>query len=593
MPKYLFTSDQRISQLLPLIKKVATLINGGGSVSSITDKSENNNAATLKFYYNLQEGTEICNLAASDPNAAVRNFVLKFQFPNVRTPESFKDSLSEHALFAPFRTVVKTLYKMAEIAPDGSSYIGFDEILYYMFCNDKVYCNPSVDYDQLVTDIMNGRNAGIDLDPLVLGKLQWKQYGRQIGELMTVLSYSSDAFTISKRTIYFSLNSEGYKNDKEYIDSILQYKYIWFPSNPADFTLSTKEYTAFMDTKQTSFNVVDVSIPPKSKKVNKNTDKEYGYNKIFYGAPGTGKSHAIDEDYIKGSKSFRITFHPDTDYSSFVGCYKPTMGGPNNDQITYAFTSQTFIKAYIHAWNNREDKTFLVIEELNRGNCAQIFGDIFQLLDRRSADNPGFSRYYINVDSDIAEHLKKQINNVEYEKTIKEVYSLDSFDYSIMALPDNLYILATMNTSDQSLFPIDSAFKRRWEMQYIAVDYIDAAQFKLKIDEVEYSWAVVLKGLNEYIKSETQSTNKLIGNRFVQANENNEIDLTTFRDKVLFFLFNDVFKDNENFASMFYGEDSEYRFFEDLFVVTDKTYIINFINNICDNGTPVENGENN
>ena len=91
MPKYLFTSDQRISQLLPLIKKVATLINGGGSVSSITDKSENNNAATLKFYYNLQEGTEICNLAASDPNTAVRNFVLKFQFPNVRTPESFKD----------------------------------------------------------------------------------------------------------------------------------------------------------------------------------------------------------------------------------------------------------------------------------------------------------------------------------------------------------------------------------------------------------------------------------------------------------------------------------------------------------------------
>ena len=180
MPKYLFTSDQRISQLLPLIKKVATLIDGGGSVSSIADKSENNNAATLKFYYNLQEGTEICNLAASNPILAVRNFVLKFQFPNVRTPESFRDSLSEHALFAPFRTVVKTLYKMAEKSSDGSSSIGFDEILYYMFCNDKVYCNPSVDYDLLVTDILNGRNARIDLATLISGKLQWKQYGRQI-----------------------------------------------------------------------------------------------------------------------------------------------------------------------------------------------------------------------------------------------------------------------------------------------------------------------------------------------------------------------------------------------------------------------------
>lgn len=304
---------------------------------------------------------------------------------------------------------------------------------------------------------------------------------------------------------------------------------------------------------------------------------------IFYGAPGTGKSHTVDKDYVKDNKCFRITFHPDTDYASFVGCYKPKMGGASGEDITYSFVPQVFLNAYIYAWNHPDEPTYLVIEELNRGNCAQIFGDIFQLLDRQKTGHPGYSKYTINADSDIATYLSGELKDKEsYEKIIREIYGLKEFDFSILALPSNLNILATMNTSDQSLFPIDSAFKRRWEMEYVGVNYTDAEQFTVVIDEShKYSWSEILKGLNGYIKQEKHSTNKILGNRFVQADENNVISAVVFRDKVLFFLFNDVFKDEDEFRTDFFGGNDEL-YFEDLCEGDGwTTYVINFIEKTC------------
>lgn len=304
---------------------------------------------------------------------------------------------------------------------------------------------------------------------------------------------------------------------------------------------------------------------------------------IFYGAPGTGKSHTVDNNYVKDNKCFRITFHPDTDYASFVGCYKPKMGGPTGEDITYSFVPQVFLNAYIYAWNHPDEPTYLVIEELNRGNCAQIFGDIFQLLDRQKTGHPGYSKYTINADSDIATYLSGELkDNESYEKVIREIYGLKEFDFSILALPSNLNIMATMNTSDQSLFPIDSAFKRRWEMEYVGVNYTDAEQFTVVIDEAhKYSWSEILKGLNGYIKQEKHSTNKILGNRFVQSDENNVISAVAFRDKVLFFLFNDVFKDEDEFRTSFFGGNDKL-YFDDL--CEDKvltTYVVNFIEKTC------------
>lgn len=304
---------------------------------------------------------------------------------------------------------------------------------------------------------------------------------------------------------------------------------------------------------------------------------------IFYGAPGTGKSHTVDNDYVKDNKCFRITFHPDTDYASFVGCYKPKMGGATGEDITYSFVPQVFLNAYLYAWNHPGEPTYLVIEELNRGNCAQIFGDIFQLLDRQKIGHPGYSKYTINADSDISTYLSGELENKErYENVIREIYGIKEFDFSILALPSNLNILATMNTSDQSLFPIDSAFKRRWEMEYVGVNYTDAEQFTVVIDEThKYSWSEILKGLNGYIKQEKHSTNKILGNRFVQSDENNVISAVAFRDKVLFFLFNDVFKEEDEFRTDFFGGNDEL-YFEDLCEGDGwTTYVINFIEKTC------------
>lgn len=312
---------------------------------------------------------------------------------------------------------------------------------------------------------------------------------------------------------------------------------------------------------------------------------------IFYGAPGTGKSHTVDNDYVKDNKCFRITFHPDTDYASFVGCYKPKMGGATGEDITYSFVPQVFLNAYLYAWNHPGEPTYLVIEELNRGNCAQIFGDIFQLLDRQKIGHPGYSKYTINADSDISTYLSGELENKErYENVIREIYGIKEFDFSILALPSNLNILATMNTSDQSLFPIDSAFKRRWEMEYVGVNYTDAEQFTVVIDEThKYSWSEILKGLNGYIKQEKHSTNKILGNRFVQSDENNVISAVAFRDKVLFFLFNDVFKEEDEFRTGFFG-GNDTLYFEDLCEDKDLTnYVINFIEKICKAANKVNN----
>lgn len=414
-----------------------------------------------------------------------------------------------------------------------------------------------------------------------------------------ILSYGRTDISITKfdnRHYYLDFKKDWVSDNISYIyDTFL---YLEYYNNgeklPVDKIKEDLSYHSLKDavtykngifTLNNSNNSIPQSLVDfaKSDFLKKHYMNEIILQKIFYGAPGTGKSHTVDTEYVKGNKCFRITFHPDTDYASFVGCYKPKMGGPTGEDITYSFVPQVFLNAYIYAWNHPDEPTYLVIEELNRGNCAQIFGDIFQLLDRQKTVHPGYSKYTINADSDIATYLSGKLENKErYEKAICEIYGLKEFDFSILALPSNLNILATMNTSDQSLFPIDSAFKRRWEMGYVAVNYADAEQFSVKIDDAhKYSWADVLRGLNRYIKQEKHSTNKVLGNRFVQADENNVISSVAFRDKVLFFLFNDVFKDEDEFRTSFFG-GNDTLYFEDLCEGDDwTTYVINFVEKTC------------
>lgn len=353
---------------------------------------------------------------------------------------------------------------------------------------------------------------------------------------------------------------------------------------------------------------------------------------IYFGAPGSGKSHKVAEDLagISRENIFRTTFHPDYDYASFVGCYKPIVSSPSRQDlsfeelkshiqeevdknpdhtiskftikyyrsiqklletpqrkelraeiqkclqrdndgkaqhtymnqaialgeylekeglwrddstITYAFTPQVFTKAYVHAWEHPNEKVYLVIEEINRGNCAQIFGDLFQLLDRK---DDGTSCYPIRADKDLADYLQHVLNR-DAKRGIEG---------GNLCLPPNLHIIATMNTSDQSLFPMDSAFKRRWDWEYIPINYSDevkSGQFVITINDKNYKWVTFLKAVNRHIRDLTHSEDKQMGNFFVK----NSIEKEAFKSKVMAYLWHEVCKDEYGTQGNFFRSYEE------------------------------------
>lgn len=360
---------------------------------------------------------------------------------------------------------------------------------------------------------------------------------------------------------------------------------------------------------------------------------------IYFGSPGTGKSRQVKDSLkdVPEGQIFRTTFHPDSDYASFVGCYKPmchsvaaqtckvldydelvaklkqTLGEhssnltagfalfgfecresihdmeksgehtisklvedayktgstydttiragmqikeetalPESSRISYEFSPQVFTKAYCKAWKNPDKPIYLIIEEINRGNCAQIFGDLFQLLDRKD----GVSEYPIDADTDLRFYLEEELSNTEDGETDGS----EGIEGGKLRLPSNFNIVATMNTSDQSLFPMDSAFKRRWDWKYIpttapkgkdrqmeltiknSIETKDGR--KINAGNYEYSWKDFLSNINSRILNVTHSEDKQLGYWFVKADEvSGSISISTFVSKVVFYLWNDVFKD--------------------------------------------------
>mgnify|MGYP002767149897 FL=1 len=326
---------------------------------------------------------------------------------------------------------------------------------------------------------------------------------------------------------------------------------------------------------------------------------------IFYGAPGTGKSHAINE-LTTGKDVIRTTFHPDTDYSTFVGAYKPTTKSVpvttvigteavpvkgkdgkemKEDKIVYEFVSQAFMQAYVEAWKKyctvQEGEEpvdeYLVIEEINRGNCAQIFGDLFQLLDR---GDEGFSEYPIKADSDMKKLLKKEFAGLE----IKDKVSINDLfkgkdivaqvlEGEVLLLPNNLYIWATMNTSDQSLFPIDSAFKRRWDWYYVPISNAEK-NWTIEVNGAKYDWWNFLQAINDRVYDATYSEDKKLGYFFCKADDG-IISSSKFVSKVIFYLWNDVFKDSEFEGSAFRDENGEKLSFDKFYSVDNGKVKVN------------------
>jgi hypothetical protein len=253
---------------------------------------------------------------------------------------------------------------------------------------------------------------------------------------------------------------------------------------------------------------------------------KYAVNKMYFGAPGTGKSNKVNEDYYN-ERAKRVTFHPEYTYNDFVGCIMPVV---DDNDLTYRFVPGIFTEILTEALSDPYYMHTLIIEELNRANTAAVFGDLFQLLDRKLG---GSSEY--------------RVNNTSIYKYIKDSLGNDYIhnDGSI-GIPSNLNIIATMNTADQNVFVMDTAFKRRWEFEYIKVEFKDDHKFKDNaVTNIDITWKQFVEVINEFMMSEENkdlfiSEDKQIGPYFVKENELN--DPNKFGYKVLLYLWDDVFK---------------------------------------------------
>ena len=533
MYHYLFTNDLRISNLGESLEKTGKAYVTDTVPSSSVDKSENNNMTTLGFYFNLTR-TSKCALACSQGKVreVVLNFIKKFQFPNPRTPESMKDCINDGISLAPMRVILKTLYLMLLKCPE-QAYLSRQEILDFIFYNSDIAKNPNADIFVLIEQILKFRKNQIlphNVDQNSSHR-NWKHEDRQIREMTKVLTWSGCVSENEKSEIVIRHNNLT-KENKALLFDILNYRGFWTPTSDDTYENNRATYQEYMDLE--NYEAASSEVDNEESQILKG-----GENIIIYGVPGCGKSHYIKKHYTGDieENTERIVFHPDYTYSDFVGQILPD--NDENEGISYPFISGPFTRILQKALNpdNKEKMFYLIIEEINRGNAPAIFGDIFQLLDR---DASGKSKY--------------TITNREIARAI---WGENTENFRIF-LPSNLTILATMNTADQNVFTLDTAFKRRWKMKSIEntfpVDekgnirkdangnplhtYADA-----KICATDITWRTFVEKINQKIIDSNNglgTEDKRIGIYFATEEEINDVDL--FAHKVLMYLWNDVFQ---------------------------------------------------
>ncbi len=300
---------------------------------------------------------------------------------------------------------------------------------------------------------------------------------------------------------------------------------------------------------------------------------------IYYGAPGTGKSFEIDDylkrNHIPDEQIFRTTFHPEYSYCDFVGQLLPTVDKSDSgvERITYSFSKGIFTRAIEKAYEDLSKKVFLILEEMTRGNCAAIFGDLFQLLDReKEGVNKGYSRYFICNDL-----------------IAKDIIALSD---SKVKIPANLSIIGTVNTSDQNVFTMDTAFKRRFEWKYISTKPVPVGgPYENNVDLKVYTpngvdtitWVDLYGVLNKFISDERWldlGEDKQLGQFFVEFEKKatGEDHKEKIKNKLLHYLWEDVHKisfkngvelfasDVRSFSELYDKYENDEPVFSDVFI---------------------------
>lgn len=408
----------------------------------------------------------------------------------------------------------------------------------------------------------NNRARGQDVGQI------WKFYDEMsVGDY--IIFAENSVFHIGK------IESDYYFDDNQYDEQSYDYKntrkVTWLKKNISRNVISTDFHNslkaarsvwslndyraAVVDLLNDEYEKEDIDDSVISSTVNFKTgcnNKGLAYNRILFGAPGTGKSFTVNRDRVKllGEDNEddyeRVTFHPDYSYANFVGTYKPvpTIDNDGKDAITYEYVPGPFMRMYVKALkNSRTDniKPFLlIIEEINRANVAAVFGDVFQLLDR---GDDFVSEYPIQATEDIKKYLAKELGG-------------NPDDYNKIKIPDNMFIWATMNSADQGVFPMDTAFKRRWDFTYLGIDdndqdlqgkYVYLADDKSQ----KVEWNKLRKAINNFLAKEKINEDKQLGPYFISRsivvpNDSEEIDrdrfINTFKNKVIMYLFEDAAK---------------------------------------------------
>ena len=527
MPKYLFTSDLRISMLEERIKKVASLIEKGGRIIDIKDKSENNNATTLAFYFNLYRNTETCKIASTNPVLAIRNYVLKFQYPNTRTRESYDDCLNEKTLLAPYRAVVQVLYRMAEQKENELAYLSLNEILYFIFCNEAVYTNPSFDVNKLIDSINKSRNSETYLDTLIQRTISWNQYGRQVREMMTVLTIAYHCFKLKKDQLSFSKSSQDYVVNEKAIEKMLHYHYFWYPSEKNNFSKSEKEYLNYMNTKESAYSVIDYFQKSSSKPTSNHTIEKSKYSHfltairikpflLLAGISGTGKSRIVrklaqatddidtfanDDDRWKCSRPANfelIQVKPNWHNSMDVVGFQSNIPEPH-----YEFTP--FVDFVVKAWCNENTPFFLCLDEMNLAPVEEYFAEFLSAIESRSIGEDGefetdpIIKPFDSFGSELAGKMMNHFIEMGYDIPKKVETRLRKKG---LTLPKNLIVMGTVNM-DETTF----SFSRK---------VLDRAM-SIEMNEVDYDGFI--EGATEYNVPKLTEWNSLFVNRPISAQE--------------------------------------------------------------------------